>query len=186
MTVIVDAGRLRTMFRHAERPRDDAHGAVVAAMERTWLCCVDGSGAARSVPGVLRRRRFESPSFAGFRFPPVVILLAVRWYLRYGLSYRDVEVLLAERGADVDRVTIYRRVQRFTPLVIDNGTAVPPQRRRPLVRRCDLRPRGRCLAVRVPSSAAKSSTSTSPDTAMSRLPGGSSRRCWRVVNGRPR
>ena len=60
-----------------------------------------------------------SPSFAGFRFPPDVILLAVRWYLRYGLSYRDVEELLAERGAEVDHVTIYRWVQRFTPLVIE-------------------------------------------------------------------
>jgi transposase-like protein len=60
-----------------------------------------------------------SPSFAGFRFPPDVILLAVRWYLRYGLSYRDVEELLAERGVDVDHVTIYRWVQRFTPLAIE-------------------------------------------------------------------
>ncbi|MFA9566495.1 MAG: transposase, partial [Acidimicrobiales bacterium] len=66
-----------------------------------------------------RRRRPESPSFVGFRFPPEVILLAVRWYLRYGLSYRDVEELLAERGVDVDHVTIYRWVQRFTPLVIE-------------------------------------------------------------------
>ena len=48
-----------------------------------------------------------------------MILLAVRWYLRYGLSYRDVEELLAERGIEVDHVTIYRWVQRFAPLVID-------------------------------------------------------------------
>ena len=48
-----------------------------------------------------------------------MILLAVRWYLRYGLSYRDVAELLAERGIDVDHVTIYRWVQRFTPLVIE-------------------------------------------------------------------
>jgi transposase-like protein len=41
-------------------------------------------------------------------------VLAVRWYLRYGLSYRDVEELLAERGITVDHVTIYRWVQRFT------------------------------------------------------------------------
>jgi transposase-like protein len=68
---------------------------------------------------VIRRRRSVSVSFAGYRFPPEVILLAVRWYLRYGLSYRDVEELLAERGVDVDHVTIYRWVQRFTPLVID-------------------------------------------------------------------
>jgi transposase-like protein len=48
-----------------------------------------------------------------------VILLAVRWYLRYGLSYRDLEELLAERGVEVDHVTLYRWVQRFTPLLID-------------------------------------------------------------------
>jgi transposase-like protein len=48
-----------------------------------------------------------------------VVLLAVRWYLRYGLSYRDVEELLAERGIEVDHVTIYRWVQRFTPLLIE-------------------------------------------------------------------
>ena len=58
-------------------------------------------------------------AFAGFRFPPEVIVLAVRWYLRFGLSYRDVEELLAERGIDVDHVTVYRWVQRFTPLLID-------------------------------------------------------------------
>jgi IS6 family transposase len=46
-------------------------------------------------------------------------VLAVRWYLRYGLSYRDVEELLAERGIEVDHVTIFRWVQRFTPLLID-------------------------------------------------------------------
>ena len=46
-------------------------------------------------------------------------MLAVRWYLRYGLSYRDVEELLAERGIEVDHVSIYRWVQRFTPLLID-------------------------------------------------------------------
>jgi transposase-like protein len=48
-----------------------------------------------------------------------VITLAVRWYLRYGLSYRDVEELLAERGVEVDHVTVYRWVQRFTPLFAD-------------------------------------------------------------------
>ena len=46
-------------------------------------------------------------------------MIAVRWYLRYGLSYRDVEELLAERGIAVDHVTVYRWVQRFTPLLID-------------------------------------------------------------------
>ena len=54
-------------------------------------------------------------AFAGYRFPPEVIALAVRWYLRFGLSYRDVEELLAERGIEVDHVSIYRWVQRFAP-----------------------------------------------------------------------
>jgi IS6 family transposase len=71
----------------------------------------------------MRRRsgRVRPPQsgFTGFRFPPEVIMVAVRWYLRYGLSYRDVEELLAERGVEVDHVTIYRWVQRFTPLLID-------------------------------------------------------------------
>jgi transposase-like protein len=40
--------------------------------------------------------------FVRFRFPPKVIILAVRWYLRFGLSYRDAEKLLVERGIDVD------------------------------------------------------------------------------------
>jgi len=45
--------------------------------------------------------------------------VAVRWYLRYGLSYRDVQELLAERGVTVDHVTVYRWVQRFTPEFIE-------------------------------------------------------------------
>ena len=49
----------------------------------------------------------RSPVFAGFRFPREVIAVAVRWYLRYGLSYRDAGELLAERGITVDHVTIY-------------------------------------------------------------------------------
>lgn len=56
---------------------------------------------------------------AGYRFPRGVIAVAVRWYLRYGLSYRDVEELLAERGIHVDHVTVYRWVQTFTPEFID-------------------------------------------------------------------
>jgi IS6 family transposase len=48
-----------------------------------------------------------------------VIVLAVRWYLRFGLSFRDVEELLAERGIEVDHVSVYRWVQRFTPLLVE-------------------------------------------------------------------
>ena len=44
----------------------------------------------------------RSSAFSGFRFPPEVITVAVRWYLRYGLSYRDVEELLARSSASKD------------------------------------------------------------------------------------
>jgi transposase-like protein len=58
-------------------------------------------------------------AFAGFCFPPDVIVLAVRWYLRFPLSYRDVEELLTERWIQVDHVIIYRWVLRFTPLLAE-------------------------------------------------------------------
>ena len=43
----------------------------------------------------------------------------IRWYLRYGLSYRDVEEFLIERGIEVDHVSVFLWVQRFTPLLVD-------------------------------------------------------------------
>src|SRR6202049_321195 len=74
---------------------------------------------ARPVPA------FRSSAFAGFRFPPEIIVLAVRWYLRFGLSYRDVEELLGERGIEVDYVTVYRWVQRVMPLLADAARPRP-------------------------------------------------------------
>jgi hypothetical protein len=73
----------------------------------------------------MKRRNLVRPiheprsAFAGFRFPPDAILIAVRWYLRYGLSYRDLEELLAERNIEVDHVTVFRWVQRFTALLVE-------------------------------------------------------------------
>src|SRR4029077_15224781 len=58
-----------------------------------------------SVCGLFKWRQFE----------PEVILLAVGWYLRFSLSYRDVEELLAERGLHADHVTIWRWVQSYAP-----------------------------------------------------------------------
>jgi transposase, IS6 family len=60
---------------------------------------------APSVSGPFKWRQFE----------PEVILLAVGWYLRFSLSYRDVEELLAERGLHADHVTVWRWVQRYPP-----------------------------------------------------------------------
>ena len=85
----------------------------------------------------MRRRSARVPAsksgFVGFRFPPEVIMVAVRWYLRYGLSYRDVEELLAERGITIDHVTVYRWVQRFTPQLIDAAPTLPARSRQSVV-----------------------------------------------------
>jgi transposase, IS6 family len=58
---------------------------------------------ASSVCGLFKWRQFE----------PEVILLAVGWYLRFSLSYREVEELLAEGGLRADHVTVWRWVQRY-------------------------------------------------------------------------
>jgi transposase-like protein len=64
-------------------------------------------------------RRFTARSdtpFSGYRFPPGIIALAVRWYLRYRLSYADAAELLAERGVRADPSTVFAWVREFTPL----------------------------------------------------------------------
>src|SRR5215212_10793434 len=62
-------------------------------------------------------------AFSGYRFPDDVIALAVRWYLRYRLSYVEVAELLAERGVVVDPSTVYDWVQAFTPRFIEAARA---------------------------------------------------------------
>lgn len=47
------------------------------------------------------------------RFPVQIILLCVRWYCKYGISYRDLAEMMQERGAEVDPSTIFRWVQRY-------------------------------------------------------------------------
>ena len=63
-----------------------------------------------------RFTRRSSSAFSGRGFPDDIIALAVRWYVRYRLSYAEVGEWLAERGVLVDQSTIYRWVQRFLPL----------------------------------------------------------------------
>jgi transposase, IS6 family len=78
------------------------------------------SGASsRDTVRVIAMPSASSSAPAGYRFPREVIAVAVRGYLRYGLSYRDVEELLADRGVEVDHVTIHRWVRTFTPQFID-------------------------------------------------------------------
>jgi hypothetical protein len=105
-----------------------------------------------------------------------VIAVAVRWYLRYGLSYRDVEELLAERGIDVDHVTIYRWVQTFTAEFIDaarrRGTpaAIGGSWTKPTSRS----PAGGPSCIVRSTSTGRSSASWSPTVAMPVLRGRSS------------
>ncbi len=53
--------------------------------------------------------------FKGRHFQRDIILWAVRWYCKYGISYRELQEMLAERGVNVDHSTIYRWVQRYAP-----------------------------------------------------------------------
>src|SRR4026209_1128716 len=55
--------------------------------------------------------------FRGRHFEDVIIILCVRWYLRYSLSYRDLEEMMLERGLSVDHVTIWRWVQRYAHIL---------------------------------------------------------------------
>jgi transposase-like protein len=103
--------------------REPAEAGVLAAADAVLrLCCVRRfvikAGLLDEVcqPPLLVT---TDSAFAGFRFPPEVIVVAIRWYLRFNLSYRDVEELLVERGVEVDHVTVFRWVQRFTPLLAD-------------------------------------------------------------------
>jgi len=53
--------------------------------------------------------------FKGRHYPGEVIVLCVRWYLRYPLAYEYVSAILAERGVDVDASCVWRWVQAYTP-----------------------------------------------------------------------
>ena len=57
--------------------------------------------------------------FKGRHFDRSVILVCVRWYLAYGLSLRDLEEMMAERGISVDHSTVHRWVVRFSPLLLE-------------------------------------------------------------------
>src|SRR3954463_14966995 len=66
-------------------------------------------------------------SYAGYRFPPEIIQHAVWLYLRFTLSFRDVEELLAERSIDVSHETIRRWVDVFGPMIARRLRAMRPK-----------------------------------------------------------
>src|SRR5271170_4966394 len=57
----------------------------------------------------------QMPIFKRRRFPVEIILLCVRWYCKYGITYRDLAKMMQERGVEVDASTIFRWVQRYAP-----------------------------------------------------------------------
>ena len=60
-------------------------------------------------------------SFKGAQFPKAVILFAVFFYVRYAVSYRDLEEILTERGVQVDHATLNRWVTRYSPLIAEKA-----------------------------------------------------------------
>ena len=103
----------------------------VIAVDRTFLPLPNASTVYRSGHGIagfvanadradlvrciVTRRR--PALFRGRHFEDVIILLCVRWYLRYSLTYRDQEEIMLERNLSVDHVTIWRWVQRYAPVL---------------------------------------------------------------------
>lgn len=90
-------------------PSDQLFEAIVAPQADTRrrrkeraVASVEG-GVGRAVLMRRRPRRAPRSGFAGFRFPPDMIMVGVRWYLPLRASYRDVEELLTERGITVDQ-----------------------------------------------------------------------------------
>src|SRR3954451_16889923 len=82
------------------------------------FCCIlvwpTWSGTSR---GMSRRRRAagirQDQTFKGRQFTAEVILWAVRWYLMFPISYRDLELMLLDRGVAVDHTTIFRWIQAY-------------------------------------------------------------------------
>src|SRR5438128_11421979 len=60
------------------------------------------------------RVRQDQP-FKGRQFTTEVILWAVRWYLMFPISYRDLELMLQDRGVEVDHTTLFRWIQAYAP-----------------------------------------------------------------------
>src|SRR5882762_9294556 len=97
-----------------------------------------------------RFTRRSSSAFSGRAFADDIILLAIRWYVRYRLSYAEVSEWLAERGILVDQSTIYRWVQRFLPLFGEVARKYRELGRSRLARGRDLRSNSRPLALHLP------------------------------------
>ena len=75
---------------------------------------------------VERLKRRSKDDFKGRHYEASLILQAVSWYLRYRLSYRDIEEMLLERGLEVDHSTLNRWVLAYAPLIKRRLARLPP------------------------------------------------------------
>jgi len=78
----------------------------------------------------MSKRKGLEALFEGQHFDREIIILCVRWYLRYKLSLRDLVEIIAERGLSLVRTTIMRWVKRFTPEFVKrwNRVGIPTGR----------------------------------------------------------
>ena len=115
----------------------------------------------------------RSALFRGRHFAEEIIVLCVRWYLRFSLSYRDLEELMTERGLSVDHTTVWHWVQHYAPEL--DRRVQHELKRTGTPWRVDeiyVHAAGRCTLV------APHSTSISPRSGMPGLASNSSARCW--------
>ena len=77
-----------------------------------WRGSGRSGGPAEEGRGLVRSRQHP---FKGRQFTAEVILWAVRWYLQFPISYRDLERMLADRGVSVDHTTLFRWIQVYAP-----------------------------------------------------------------------
>jgi transposase, IS6 family len=85
---------------------------INSSVAKKKLICYSGEKRAKEIP--IMSNPNQNP-FKWRHFQSDIILLCVRWYLRYALSYRDLEEMMLERGLQVDHTTIYRWVQHYAP-----------------------------------------------------------------------
>src|SRR5713101_1591776 len=106
--------RTKKLYAHLEGDQ----GRVRVEWLACGLCCKNDSEMVSSASFEESRGVpfMKNPSpFKWRHFEAEIILLCVRWYVRYSLSYRDLEEMMAERGLHVDHTTIYRWVQQYAP-----------------------------------------------------------------------
>jgi hypothetical protein len=91
--------------------------AVAELAHQHRFCCIFcGLAGSRPSYGMAKRRLVEvraDLSFKGRQFTAEVILWAVRWYLMFPISYRDLELMLQDRGVNVAHTTIFRWIQTY-------------------------------------------------------------------------